>query len=59
MPTERVNDIIAQHLKFVASMRIMTEELSTLAIGFEVDGGQLRYQLFNWLEKEVEVLKVC
>ncbi|CAI5454853.1 unnamed protein product [Caenorhabditis angaria] len=50
-------DILAQHMKFVASLRILTEELSTLASGFEVDGGQLRYQLFNWLEKEVEVLK--
>ncbi|GMT36366.1 hypothetical protein PFISCL1PPCAC_27663 [Pristionchus fissidentatus] len=50
-------DIIAQHMKFVASLRILTEELSTLASGFEVDGGQLRYQLFHWLEKEVEVLK--
>uniref|UniRef100_A0A1I7WD23 FPL domain-containing protein n=1 Tax=Heterorhabditis bacteriophora TaxID=37862 RepID=A0A1I7WD23_HETBA len=50
-------DIIAQHLKFVASLRILTEELSTLASGFEVDGGELRYQLFIWLEKEVEVLQ--
>ncbi|CAB3399146.1 unnamed protein product [Caenorhabditis bovis] len=50
-------DIFAQHLKFVASLRILTEELSTLASGFEVDGGQLRFQLFNWIEKEVEVLK--
>lgn len=56
--SSQVVDIIAQHLKFVASMRIMTEELSTLASGFEVDGGQLRYQLFHWLEKEVDVLKV-
>ncbi|GMT07275.1 hypothetical protein PENTCL1PPCAC_29449, partial [Pristionchus entomophagus] len=50
-------DIIAQHMKFVASLRILTEELSTLASGYEVDGGQLRYQLFHWLEKEVDVLK--
>ncbi|CAD6187487.1 unnamed protein product [Caenorhabditis auriculariae] len=50
-------DIIAQHMKFVASIRILTEELSTLASGFEVDGGQLRYQLFHWLEKEVDVLQ--
>ncbi|PAV73995.1 hypothetical protein WR25_00482 [Diploscapter pachys] len=50
-------DIIAQHLKFVACLRILTEELSTLASGFEVDGGQLRYQLFQWLEFEVDVLK--
>ena len=33
------------------------EELSTLATGFEVDGGQLRFQLYIWLEKEVEVLR--
>ncbi|VDM39617.1 unnamed protein product [Toxocara canis] len=55
-----VLDIIAQHLKFVASIRIMMEEMSTLASGFEVDGGQLRFQLFKWLEKEVDMLKeVC
>ncbi|KAJ1356068.1 hypothetical protein KIN20_013692 [Parelaphostrongylus tenuis] len=50
-------DVLAQHLKFVASLRILTEELSTLASGFEVDGGQLRYQLLIWLEKEVNVLQ--
>ncbi|CAJ0582912.1 unnamed protein product, partial [Mesorhabditis spiculigera] len=50
-------DIIAQQLRFIASLRILTEELSTLAGGFVVDGGQLRFQLFAWLEKEVEVLK--
>ncbi|EGT40330.1 CBN-RBC-1 protein [Caenorhabditis brenneri] len=50
-------DIFAQHMKFVASLRILTEELSTLASGFDVDGGQLRNQLLNWLEREVEVLQ--
>ncbi|CAG2109036.1 unnamed protein product [Medioppia subpectinata] len=36
------------------------EELSTLATGFEVDGGQLRYQLYVWLEKSVQALKsIC
>lgn len=36
------------------------EELSTLASSNEVDGGQLRAQLYDWLEKEVEVLRhVC
>ena len=39
-------------------LQVLMEELSTLATGFEVDGGQLRYQLYVWLEKEVEVLKV-
>lgn len=38
-------DIFAQHMKFVASLRILTEELSTLASGFDVDGGQLRNQV--------------
>lgn len=35
----------------------MMEELSTLATGYEVDGGQLRYQLYIWLEKSVSALK--
>ena len=50
-------DIMAQQLKFIACLKVMMEELSTLATGFEVDGGQLRFQLYIWLEKEVEVLK--
>uniref|UniRef100_T1IMB2 RAVE complex protein Rav1 C-terminal domain-containing protein n=1 Tax=Strigamia maritima TaxID=126957 RepID=T1IMB2_STRMM len=50
-------DIMAQQLKFVACLKIMMEELSTLATGYEVDGGQLRYQLYVWLEREVEALK--
>lgn len=50
-------DIMAQQLKFIACLKILMEELSTLATGFEVDGGQLRYQLYVWLEKEVEALK--
>jgi len=48
---------MAHQLKFIACIKIMVDELSTLATGFEVDGGQLRYQLYIWLEKEVEVLK--
>lgn len=43
-------DIMAQQLKFVACLKILMEELSTLATGFEVDGGQLRYHLYIWLE---------
>lgn len=31
-------------MKFVAILRILVQELSTLASGFEVDGGQLRFQ---------------
>ena len=50
-------DIMAQQLKFIACLKIMMEELSTLATGFEVDGGQLRFQLYVWLEREVETIK--
>ncbi|XP_024225203.1 dmX-like protein 2 isoform X2 [Bombus impatiens] len=50
-------DIMAQQLKFVACLKILMEELSTLATGFEVDGGQLRYQLYVWLEREVDALR--
>lgn len=48
---------MAQQLKFVACLKILMEELSTLATGFEVDGGQLRYQLYVWLEREVDALR--
>jgi len=51
-------DRMAQQLKFIACLKIAMEELATLATGFEVEGGQLRYQLYIWLEKQVEVLKV-
>lgn len=49
---------MAQQLKFIACLKIAMEELATLATGFEVEGGQLRYQLYIWLEKQVDVLKV-
>lgn len=53
-------DIMAQQLKFTSCLKIMMEELRTLATGFEVDGGQLRFQLYVWLEHEVETLRtVC
>lgn len=38
----------------------MMNELSTLASGFEIYGGQLRFELFNWLENECKALhSVC
>ena len=40
----------------MACLKIMMEELSTLATGFEADGGVIRQQLYLWLEKEVEAL---
>ncbi|GFS07033.1 DmX-like protein 2 [Elysia marginata] len=51
-------DIMAQQYKFIACLKVIMEELGNLATGFEVDGGQLRHQLYIWLEKEVEVLSV-
>ena len=53
-------DVIAQQFKFISCLKILMEELSTLATGFEVDGGQLRYQLYIWLERSVQILKeIC
>ncbi|XP_058022734.1 dmX-like protein 1 isoform X7 [Ahaetulla prasina] len=53
-------DIICVQLKFRACLKILTEELRTLSTGYEVDGGKLRYQLYNWLEREVVALqKTC
>ena len=46
-------DIMAQQLKFMACLKIMMEELSTIATGFEMEGGIIRSQLYVWLEKEV------
>lgn len=54
---ELKTDIMAQQLKFIACLKIIMEELSTLASGYEVDGGHLRAQLYYWLEKEVDVLR--
>ena len=49
-------DMMAQQLKFIACLKLMMQEVSTLATGFEVVGGQLRCQLYAWLEREVHVL---
>uniref|UniRef100_A0A3B4BDG4 RAVE complex protein Rav1 C-terminal domain-containing protein n=1 Tax=Periophthalmus magnuspinnatus TaxID=409849 RepID=A0A3B4BDG4_9GOBI len=48
------DDILAAQLKFTACLKIMTNELRTLSTGYELDGGKLRYQLYQWLEREVE-----
>ncbi|KAL3867333.1 hypothetical protein ACJMK2_044544 [Sinanodonta woodiana] len=50
-------DIFAQQYKFIACLKILMEEMQTLATGFEVDGGQLRFQLYIWLEKEMEAMR--
>ncbi|NXX75779.1 DMXL1 protein, partial [Urocolius indicus] len=54
------DDIISAQLKFRACLKILTVELRTLSTGYEVDGGKLRYQLYQWLEREVVALqKTC
>lgn len=50
---EPSDDILAAQLKFTACLKIMTNELRTLSTGYELDGGKLRYQLYQWLEREV------
>lgn len=51
------DDILAAQLKFTACLKIMTNELRTLSTGYELDGGKLRYQLYQWLEREVKTCK--
>ncbi|XP_046897782.1 dmX-like protein 2 isoform X2 [Hypomesus transpacificus] len=53
-------DVIAEQLKFRACLKILMTELRTLATGFEVDGGKLRFQLYSWLEKEIGAMhRIC
>ncbi|KAM6980292.1 dmX-like protein 2 isoform 2-T2 [Aplochiton taeniatus] len=53
-------DVIAEQLKFRACLKILMTELRTLATGYEVDGGKLRFQLYNWLEKEIGAMhRIC
>uniref|UniRef100_A0A3B4Z0K8 Dmx like 1 n=1 Tax=Stegastes partitus TaxID=144197 RepID=A0A3B4Z0K8_9TELE len=47
------DDILVAQLKFTACLKIMTNELRTLSTGYELDGGKLRYQLYQWLEREL------
>ncbi|XP_029431337.1 dmX-like protein 2 isoform X2 [Rhinatrema bivittatum] len=49
-------DVIAEQLKFRACLKILMTELRTLATGYEIDGGKLRFQLYNWLEKEIAAM---
>ncbi|XP_023669731.2 dmX-like protein 2 isoform X1 [Paramormyrops kingsleyae] len=53
-------DVIAEQLKFRACLKILMTELRTLATGYEVDGGKLRFQLYSWLEKEIGAMhRIC
>ncbi|CAJ0940690.1 unnamed protein product [Ranitomeya imitator] len=56
VPTVNEVDVIAEQLKFRACLKILMTELRTLATGHEVDGGKLRFQLYNWLEKEIAAM---
>ncbi|XP_041855596.1 dmX-like protein 1 isoform X2 [Melanotaenia boesemani] len=53
------DDILVTQLKFTACLKIMTNELRTLSTGYELDAGKLRYQLCQWLEREVVALQHC
>ena len=44
--SDRLVDMFAQQIKFLSCLKILIQEMSTLATGFEVIGGQLRYFLF-------------
>uniref|UniRef100_A0A8C7ZS02 Dmx like 1 n=1 Tax=Oryzias sinensis TaxID=183150 RepID=A0A8C7ZS02_9TELE len=50
------DDILVCQLKFTACLKIMANELRTLSTGYELEGGKLRYQLCQWLEREVQML---
>lgn len=52
------DDILAAQLKFTACLKIMTNELRTLSTGYELEGGKLRCQLYQWLEREVKTRRL-
>lgn len=52
------DDILAAQLKFTACLKIMTNELRTLSTGYELEGGKLRCQLYQWLEREVKTQRL-
>lgn len=54
---DKLIDTFAQQIKFISCLKILIDEMSTLATGFEVQGGQLRYYMYYWLERETQVLK--
>lgn len=55
--SNKVVDMLAQQIKFLSCLKILIQEMSTLATGFEVIGGQLRYYLYYWLERETHILR--
>ncbi|TGZ74715.1 hypothetical protein CRM22_000794 [Opisthorchis felineus] len=55
---EGMVDLIANQLKFIACLKILSEELSTLASGAEAEGVGLRKHVWHWLERELAVVHV-
>ncbi|OON16796.1 hypothetical protein X801_07377, partial [Opisthorchis viverrini] len=55
---EGMVDLIANQLKFIACLKILSEELSTLASGAEAEGVGLRKHVWHWLEHELAVVHV-
>jgi len=56
-PIKQQFDTIAQYMKLICCLKIIVEEMATLATGFEVAGGQLRHHLACWLEQEVGIIR--
>ncbi|CAH8559081.1 unnamed protein product [Schistosoma turkestanicum] len=51
-----VVDLMANQLKFIACLKILVEELSTLAAGAESEGVSLRQHVWQWLENELAIV---
>ncbi|TNN06363.1 DmX-like protein isoform 1 [Schistosoma japonicum] len=49
-------DLMANQLKFIACLKILAEELSTLAAGAESEGVSLRQHVWQWLENELAIV---
>ncbi|CAF0799637.1 unnamed protein product, partial [Didymodactylos carnosus] len=50
-------DKVGQYIKLICCLKIVVEEMATLATGFEVVGGQLRHHLYCWLEQEIKIIR--
>ena len=56
-PGKQSFDTIGQYMKLICCLKIIVEEMATLATGFEVAGGQLRHHLACWLEQEIGIIR--
>ena len=55
--SNKVIDAFSQQLKFISCLKILIEEMSNLANGFEVIGDQLRCYMYYWLDQETKLLR--